>query len=474
MNIFQNTSRTTQCQLIDLELTRRYQANLNKLWDTQFDQIVKLLESAEHNLRQESVFYDTVNPLRIKLTSFVVSQNDYDYLQQLAEGLHLIIEKAIDWTLQVGNEVFEELFCEYERIRPYFRKEALADYWQRYARYDAIIDDSGLVKFIELNTCSPAGFVLSPASANQVNHILIELNLLGEMKSGTVCTGDMLKLMLDIREDSIYPHAAVALLYDENKITNELENFRLFLEEKGLPVVVGDMADCRYRNQQLWLGDIPISTCYCKIRIANAENRGYCWALDFKEKYADFLMAVQNQHVSCVNNLCVATVSEDKSMLQVLHHPDFQKNLLPEEIAMINKHVAWTAALNGRKSFLNGELVDTWAFVRDNKDSLLLKPSNQSRGKNIIVGKLISQSEWEKHCQPEARMPFVAQEYIEPFDLRVRVYKQGTENTETVRHYQTIALGMIDGKFKGIISRVAPLMVSSVANTGVTQSVLVK
>jgi hypothetical protein len=100
----------------------------------------------------------------------------------------------------------------------------------------------------------------------------------------------------------------------------------------------------------------------------------------------------QNRVVSSI-----AAELDQKSCLEVLTDPQFtQKYFTAEERQVFRRHVLWTRLLSDRPTLLpagrTGPLLE---YVREEQESLVLKPNRAYGGEGVVIGPSLSRQEWE-------------------------------------------------------------------------------
>jgi diaminobutyrate-2-oxoglutarate transaminase len=129
---------------------------------------------------------------------------------------------------------------------------------------------------------------------------------------------------------------------------------------------------------------------------------------------ADFLMAAAGGQTTCVNPLVSQFVLADKIVLAVLSDEQFSSNFSSAERALVRMHVPWTRIVRrGVTSDPEGRRADLLDYITANKDRLVLKPSNATRGEGAVVGSFTDRKTWERHlARAASSTPYVVQEYL--------------------------------------------------------------
>jgi hypothetical protein len=231
-----------------------------------------------------------------------------------------------------------------------------------------------------------------------------------------------------------------------------------------------------------------VSLTYNKIRIATPGSPNHCWQNGFETRYRGFLEAIRKQAVVSVNNLCAASIGEDKGLLALLFRREFRNQLTTDDCRFIDDHVLWTARLDDERIEYGDKEIDLLNFVEAHRDQFVIKPANEGRGFGVVIGRHCDQETWARVCRPESGLPFVVQKYAEPAMLPVllttkdSLWSNGRSSPnkglggDSLQHrdmYLTVAIGIIAGQYAGLFSRVSPDPVTNVGRSGVVQAALI-
>jgi hypothetical protein len=93
----------------------------------------------------------------------------------------------------------------------------------------------------------------------------------------------------------------------------------------------------------------------------------------------------------------IAAELDQKSCWEILTDPQFtQKYFSAEERQVFRRHVLWTRILSDRKTLLpGGETGGLLEYVRDEHESLVLKPNRSFGGQGVVLGYGLARAEWE-------------------------------------------------------------------------------
>lgn len=279
-----------------------------------------------------------------------------------------------------------------------------------FGRLDAVIDFSSpmwkeSLKFVEPNMSGIGGLHLVPMAERIVQELVFPL-----LRSRD---GDLkLEVGHDIREllmqevldhaDALGRRAATLCLleakYAASGIDEQEDLARYYQERYGLKVLHADPAELSIENGEV---------CYQGERIDYA-YRDYS-VLDLialQRNGVDVepmrMLMRQNRVVSSI-----AAELDQKACWEVFTDPAFtQRYFSPEERQVFRRHILWTRVLSDRTARLpdgsSGRLLD---YVRDEQETLVLKPNRAYGGDGVQLGLAVSSSEWEEAVKSALASP---------------------------------------------------------------------
>ncbi|MCC9608012.1 hypothetical protein LOC69_19260 [Blastopirellula sp. JC733] len=464
----------TQRHGIDLTATYDLHERLFQLWCKEPQRLYQARDVSMRYLRENGVRFESSRELPAATSALMLDSEDVTLLETISETLHDLVETAVDWVLADRSRL-AEYFPAHLRMAPYFAKTRGLQTWQGYSRYDAVITQKGELKVIELNSCCPAGFAHAAICNDAAISGLQSLGLEDELESrhaATLESGSLVDELLAIEREAGLPVGLVALVNDENYLHNELELLKAQFEDRGRTARIVNAMDLTYRDGVLRHDGDFISLSYNKIRVSTPDSSNHCWRAGFEKRYAPFLSAVVDQAFVSVNNLVAATIAEDKTLLEVLHAPAFQKTLSGDQRDFITRHVMWTARLQPGKVLLHGEEIDLLPYLLEHKDRFVIKPANEGRGFGVTIGAASTTAAWEAACRPQANLPCVVQEFAAPASLPVLYHGGDKADLLPVEMFITVAMGIIRGQYRGLFSRISPEAITNVGKAGIIQAVL--
>lgn len=463
--------------MLHLEATRRLHDQLVDRWHEEPETFRRAWRSANEQLQRRQLTFERTKPLTATPTALVLSGSDAASLRHLAESLHAIVEKALNW-ITADRRRLQRYFPDHQRVFDYVQKTAGLSTWQGYSRYDAVVTAEGQVKVIELNTACPAGFLHSESFSEIAKRTLESLgvgHIDGATKYGSVPANTLVDELLAIEARSNVEMGLVGLVNDENQLLNELDLFADAFERRGRRVSIINASELDFAGSCFqWCGQ-PVSLTMNKVRVSTEHSPGHHWRAGFDQRYAGFLAGLAVGTVASVNNLCCLTIGEDKGLLSVLREPELWSTLDEEERRLVDEHVLWTRRLEDGRVTWRDQSIDLLPFVREHREQFVIKPANEGRGFRVVVGKYATEAEWMKACRRDPSVPSVVQEYAEPCRLPVvATATDGGEAAQSAALFLTIGMAMVGGRYRGLVSRVSPNPVTNVGREGSLQAVLIR
>ena len=124
--------------------------------------------------------------------------------------------------------------------------------------------------------------------------------------------------------------------------------------------------------------------------------------LESSDKVQPFLDAVRSQACFVAGSFCTQVVHH-KNLFHVLHLPQTQAILSPQEQAFVKAHVPWTVPFSP-------EGVER-SVVESEKDRFILKPEDSYGSKGVHAGVDYHQREWERIVQDTYGNGYICQTY---------------------------------------------------------------
>ncbi|MES0076891.1 hypothetical protein [Mesorhizobium sp. M0058] len=336
-----------------------------------------------------------------------------NHLGAVAEGVINLLDVAAE--LYCCNEEVQDLFPAYKHLRHWTTR--LPEYRPivRICRLDGLFGMDGHYKVIETNTEGPGGVIQNGLAAKVwsrvanplVQGLALDVSRQPFAKDPTCFVRE---LVSSYRVATGRELRTAAVVNFRGRYTNEVDWIVNDLKLAGVKAELLDITAMKRTPRGLVGPDGElIELVYNKLDVRELINN---------EESSEYLESCAHQEVISINNWISQWILSDKAMLAVLSDDRFRTNFSAKQATLIERHIPWTRlvkpgiTINPERSKI--ELID---FIRENKASLVLKPSNATRGENVVIGRSTPPEVWEEHIGRAAHNPYVVQEYLRPGEI---------------------------------------------------------
>jgi hypothetical protein len=163
---------------------------------------------------------------------------------------------------------------------------------------------------------------------------------------------------------------------------------RWFHDRFGTKVMHADPAELTLKDGEVIYGGDVVDLAYRDYPVADLvvlEKDG----VDVEPMRALFR---QNRIISSI-----AAELDQKSCWEILTDPQLaQKYYSADERAVFRRHILWTRILSDRRTQLpDGQSGPLMEYVREERETLVLKPNRSFGGQGVVLGLTLSQAEWD-------------------------------------------------------------------------------
>lgn len=413
-------------------------------------------------VEEEMEFSGRKLPFSIK--PLIITEEESKYFKIVSELILNSLEKLLE--AYKHDEEIKEFFSYYKQFEKLISIDPGYNKKIRIARFDTIWYGSKDFKILESNTCCPGGIVILGRLKERYLEIPFIKNIFKNYNNNLfLCdsqTSFIKELVKAYREKGgIKDKPNIAFANYNGNYNYELLHMKKFAFEMGINSVICDLRDLKVNDDRLFYEDFEIDIIYNKV---DQLELG-------KEDINDVLEAIRSNYVCSVNSFISMFIGESKMTLALLTDKKFQlKYLNTQEIEAINKHVPWTRKLEDGNSHYNDEKINLIEYSLENKNQLVLKVDNETRGSNIFIGKITDVDTWSKLIHDRKNINYIIQEYCEIPQVNVPIYNG--ENTEFVDRKFGIDMFMFGGEFAGVVSRISEKDIINVGQGGYEQPVI--
>jgi hypothetical protein len=277
----------------------------------------------------------------------------------------------------------------------------------RITRNDAFLTDH-FFKMIEFNCDSPGGPMYSDTLTDLLHETPVMKALAERYRfSEDYFVPQVLRTLLSAYWDfgGKKEKPFIALVAGEKSSTlPEFQAIAKWLRERGYGSTFADPRWLDYDGKHVRTPDGEI--------IDVIYRRG--WLPDWTDHMDDIKPLIKGYRdgAVCVVNPPRTILGANKHVLGMVQEEEFQRLFTAEEQRVIRENLPWTRLMRECRTPYNGEVVDLYTFVRNNREKLVLKPMDMLGGKDVCVGPFVEQSVWEEWIERTTRHNFVVQEYV--------------------------------------------------------------
>src|SRR5690348_8220425 len=271
-----------------------------------------------------------------------------------------------------------------------------------------------------LDACKPVGFAYSGLLAD----LFLELPIVKEFKRGRYKLskiGSSKHLATAIHEvwreferktrpgagrnghGTAKPAIAVLQIGQENGSGNTSQGLLLAesLNEQGGTARLVSPEQLEYSNGRLRAGDYEIDVVYRLLLTRELLAR-----FDLSHP----LLRAYRDGAVCVVNSFRSEFAQRRSLFELLTDEAVTMHLPAADRKLIRTFVPWTRIVGARKTVRDDKEIDLPAFILEQREHLVLLPSDDSGEQRIFKGSEMTQTAWERALRVALRSPYVVQE----------------------------------------------------------------
>ena len=394
------------------------------------------------------------------LRPFFLSPEDEERVRTVAETIAELGERVAAAALEDKN-----LFVQFH-LRP--EEERLARMHAGYgrastaSRLDAFLLPESL-KFAEYNGESPAGL----GYAETLAEIFHDLPVMGKFEQtfevhSYPLSAKLLEALVMSYEDwgGTSKRPQIAIVDWEGVPTwSEFEILRARFEKMGVPTLIADPRRLEFDGKSLLADEKKIDLVYRRVLINDIVARpDECSAL--VKAYA--------ANVVCVANTFRCKIPHVKAFFAVLTDEQNGALFSHRERELIKRHIPWTRVVADVNTAHYGEHIELLAFVRRERNNLVLKPSDEYGGTGVTLGWETDEAAWDAaigRALSAKNGVWIVQERI-PIRREVFPYVPQTGKLEFRDMLVDLAPYLFRGKLCGFLTRLSATGLANVTSGG--------
>ncbi len=330
------------------------------------------------------------------------------------------------------------------------------------SRLDAFLNGNHL-KFLEFNCDSPAGIAYADVQEQGFRLLLNNYGFMKQYRIGymlrqQILLDSLLHCYKEYRErHRNSPSEPVVAIVDWKGVStfSEFELHCRYFRSRGIETLIAAPQDFTIRVGKAYALDQEVHLIYKRVITRELQER---W-----EEAETFVELIREGVVCCCNSFRTGIVG-NKKVLAVLRDKRFISAFSRREQALIRKTIPWTAILADRRALYHGKRVQLTEFVSENRELLVLKPSNRYGGKDVHIGKETSQATWDSLIREHAvGQNWVVQDFV---PIPTGQYPEIGSRVVFKPKYVNINPYAINGSYCGTITRVSDSQVINVSAGG--------
>jgi len=325
------------------------------------------------------------------------------------------------------------------------------------SRFDALLEGESL-KLVELNCDAPAG----AAYGDHVENIFLsEESIQDFVREQQLVKSERIQCLLQAlleayEEFGGFETPNIAIVdWRSARTTAEFEFIKDFFESKGYATTIADPRELKFRGGKLYHKNMRINIVY---RRALFEE-----LLDRLDEVQDLIKAYRERAICMVNSLR-SRIASTKAMLSILTNPEYDHFFTDSENRIKYDHLPWTRRLADAESFYGNNKIYLIDFLKDEKETLILKPSTGYGGRDVHIGAETPDAQWNAVIDKALKSDWVMQKYVNiPIITVPEIVNDKLDFAYKKYNFNLLVFG---GRYAGGFARLSSESVINVARGG--------
>ena len=394
------------------------------------------------------------------LRPFFLSPADEERVRTVAETIAELGERVATAALEDKN-----LFVQFH-LRP--EEERLARMHAGYgrastaSRLDAFLLPESL-KSAEYNGESPAGLGYAETLAEIFRELPVMTQFIKKFDlQSYALSSKLLDALLSSYADwggTSKPPQIAIVDWEGVPTWSEFEILQARFEKMGVPVVLADPRDLDFNGKALSANGKKIDLLYRRVLINDIVARpDECAAL----------VKAYEANALCVANTLRCKIPHVKAFFAVLTDEQNGALFSHRERELIKQHVPWTRVVADVNTAHYGEHIELLAFIRRERDNLVLKPNDEYGGSGVTLGWETDEAAWDAaigRALSAKNGVWIVQERI-PIRREVFPYVPQVGKLEFRDMLVDLAPYLFRGKLCGFLTRLSATGLANVTSGG--------
>jgi hypothetical protein len=185
--------------------------------------------------------------------------------------------------------------------------------------------------------------------------------------------------------DSLHPQMAI-VDWHEVPTWSEFEILKARFEKLGVPVVLADPRDLVWDGKKLSAHKKKIDLLYRRVLINDIVAR---------PKESEALVKAYEANAVCMANNFRCKIPHVKAFFAVLTDERNAALFSQKEKDVIRRHIPWTRVVSDIRTMHDDEPIELLPFIRQHRDNLVLKPSDEYGGTGVTLGWETKEKAWD-------------------------------------------------------------------------------
>ncbi len=279
-----------------------------------------------------------------------------------------------------------------------------------YGRAD-LIHDGTAFRLVEVNVGSELGGI----ELSEASRALLEVAAFREFAedhqlSYVDTIGEVVALLRRVAEPVTGGRDPVVALLEWTDGFQELSVLQRSIKEaiaaRGIEIHLAEVQQVVNRDGKLYLHDRPIDIVlrYLDHTQAGPDPRA--------EELLDPVMRAHEAGGTVFFTRLESNIFTSKMNLALLSDASNRDSFDATEAALIDRVLPWTRVLTDGPTHVDGETVDLLSYCRVHREAMVVKPAARHGGRGTVVGRDVSDGEWERALADRLADPHVVQRAV--------------------------------------------------------------
>ncbi|BDC53048.1 hypothetical protein F183_A53630 [Bryobacterales bacterium F-183] len=415
-------------------------------------------EELQERMKQEQLLLGT-RPASPVLRPHFITKRQYENMVKAAESLYSALHRVQE--LALGSQTLMNRM----QLLPAEKMLAAIDPGYPFLSVTELLDvslNNGSLRFTDYNAETPAGIAYSEALSNlfydapPVKEFRKRYSLT-KIGGGKFLMQSLLKAYKEFGSKNKKPNIAILEFRQPFQREASPENVALaeMFRKEGCQAEVVAPEHLEYKNGQLRKGEFVIELIYRKMKVHEFLVRfdlGHPLVRAYRDKAV------------CMVNSFRAELAQKKAIFDLLTDETITASFPLAERKAIREFVPWTRVVRQAQTTHKGSPIDLLEFIRENRETLILKPNDDAAETPVYIGSKTDEAGWEKAIKLALRNPYVVQEVTEAATAPFPVLQYGTVQMKelNVGVHPHSSLGKVHGASSWLTSETSSGFVSAV------------